>query len=83
MTIRQKTYNDWPHRLSVRTAGFQSVKRSSTLRGVTREENSNGFEFSDTCDRRSFVSSADETSEPGSRKFPSNDEEIICDHRII
>ena len=25
----------WPHRLMVRTAGFQSVNRSSTLRGVT------------------------------------------------
>lgn len=29
----------WPHRLMVRTAGFQSVNRSSTLRGVTMTRN--------------------------------------------
>lgn len=43
----------------------------------------NFFIFFNACARRKHVLSTDKTAQSGSRKFPSDDEEIICDYNQL
>lgn len=58
---------------------FESVVPSSNLGGSIRFNKANSFAFLNTCAGRSHVSRARETDEMGSRNFPSEGEENICD----
>ena len=61
---------------SVEQLPFKEMVVGSIPTERTREENSNCFGFSDTCARRSYVESADETSESRSWNFRVGNEKI-------